>query len=188
MEHGRGRRSTSSSSVEPQLLAGEFVRRFDGFSIGLNNLTQLVLGVDRDSDLLASMFDERDEAVKQMIAQAIAKARAASIKVGICGEAPSNHPEFAAFLVEYGIDCISLNPDSFLAAVTHVRPPKHSSAGRRNQRLRQPLGAGEMILCSDSAAPRAWLTAAVSTADSADGAVSGLSRRRPRPFGLVAIR
>ena len=102
------------------VLASEFARRFDGFSIGSNDLTQLVLGVDRDSDLLARLFDERDEAVKRMIAQAIGKAHAAGIKVGICGQAPSNHPEFAAFLVECGIDSISLNPDSFLAAVKHV--------------------------------------------------------------------
>ena len=102
------------------VLAAEFARRFDGFSIGSNDLTQLVLGVDRDSDLVATLFDERDAAVKQMIAEAIGKAHAAGIKVGICGQAPSNHPEFAAVLVECGIDSISLNPDSFLAAVKHV--------------------------------------------------------------------
>src|SRR3546814_8310413 len=74
-------------------------------------LTQLVLGVDRDSGFLASLFDERDEAVTRMIAEAIRKAHAAGIKIGICGQAPSNHPDFAAFLVTEGIDSISLNPE-----------------------------------------------------------------------------
>lgn len=96
------------------ILAEEFARRFDGFSIGSNDLTQLVLGVDRDSGILAELFDERDEAVKRMISEAIRKAHAAGIKIGICGQAPSNHPEFAAFLVELSIDSISLNPDSFV--------------------------------------------------------------------------
>jgi pyruvate, water dikinase len=101
-------------------LAEEFARRFDGFSIGSNDLTQLVLGIDRDSELLSDQFDERNAAVKHAIAEAIAKAHSAGIKVGICGQAPSDHPEFAAFLVEHGIDSISLNPDSFVAAVRVV--------------------------------------------------------------------
>ena len=101
-------------------LAEEFAERFDGFSIGSNDLTQLVLGVDRDSGDLAPLFDERNEAVKRAIREAIAKAHAAGIKIGICGQAPSNYPEFAAFLVEEGIDSISLNPDSFVATVRHV--------------------------------------------------------------------
>jgi pyruvate, water dikinase len=102
------------------VLAEQFARRFDGFSIGSNDLTQLVLGVDRDSGLLASLFDERDEAVKRMIAQAIAKAHEAGIKIGICGQGPSNHPDFAAFLVRQGIDSISLNPDSFVRTAAHI--------------------------------------------------------------------
>jgi pyruvate,water dikinase len=102
------------------VLAREFARRFDGFSIGSNDLTQLVLGVDRDSELLADLFDERDEAVKQMIAEAIGRAHQAGIKIGICGQAPSNYPEFATFLVEQGIDSISLNPDSFVRTIGHV--------------------------------------------------------------------
>ena len=97
------------------ILAEEFARRFDGFSIGSNDLTQLILGVDRDSAELAGLFDERDPAVKRMIADVIARAHRCGIKVGICGQAPSNYPEFAAFLVEAGIDSISLNPDSFVA-------------------------------------------------------------------------
>ncbi|QDG66911.1 phosphoenolpyruvate synthase [Pseudarthrobacter sp. NIBRBAC000502772] len=99
------------------ILASEFARRFDGFSIGSNDLTQLVLGVDRDSEQLAELFDERDEAVKSMIAEVIAKAHAAGIKIGICGQGPSNHPDFAAFLVKEGIDSISLNPDTYLKTV-----------------------------------------------------------------------
>jgi pyruvate,water dikinase len=102
------------------LLAAEFARRFDGFSIGSNDLTQLLLGVDRDSELLATLFDERDESVKIAISEAIRKAHAAGIKIGICGQAPSNYPEFAAFLVREGIDSISLNPDSFVATCSIV--------------------------------------------------------------------
>ncbi len=96
------------------ILAEDFARRFDGFSIGSNDLTQLLLGVDRDSDLLAGLFDERDPAVTRTIAEAIAKAHKAGIKIGICGQAPSNYPDFAEFLVREGIDSISLNPDSFV--------------------------------------------------------------------------
>ncbi|MHA7221796.1 phosphoenolpyruvate synthase [Arthrobacter sp. RHLT1-20] len=102
------------------VLAGKFATRFDGFSIGSNDLTQLVLGVDRDSAQLASLFDERDEAVTVMISEAIRKAHAAGIKIGICGQGPSNHPEFAAFLVGEGIDSISLNPDSYLRTVPRI--------------------------------------------------------------------
>jgi len=102
------------------ILAEQFATRFDGFSIGSNDLTQLVLGVDRDSGLLAALFDERDEAVTRMIAEAIRKAHAAGIKIGICGQAPSNHPDFARFLVREGIDSISLNPDSFVRTVGEI--------------------------------------------------------------------
>ncbi len=86
------------------ILAEQFAMRFDGFSIGSNDLTQLVLGVDRNSTDLRSLFDERDEAVKWMIAEVIRRAHGAGTKVGICGEAPSNHPDVAAFLVECGIE------------------------------------------------------------------------------------
>jgi pyruvate,water dikinase len=99
------------------ILAEEFGKRFDGFSIGSNDLTQLILGVDRDSAELAELFDERDEAVMRMIGDAIDGAHRAGIKVGICGQAPSNYPEFAQFLVDKGIDSISLNPDSFVGTV-----------------------------------------------------------------------
>ena len=96
------------------ILADEFADIFDGFSIGSNDLTQLILGVDRDSEIVAPIFDERNAAVKKMIAQVIATCRARGRKIGICGQAPSDYPEFAQFLVEQGIDSISLNPDSVL--------------------------------------------------------------------------
>jgi pyruvate,water dikinase len=102
------------------ILAEKFAQRFDGFSIGSNDLTQLVLGVDRDSDRLRRLFDERNEAVTAAIADLLAKARGAGAKTGICGQAPSDHPEFARFLVEHGIDSISVSPDSFLAVKQHV--------------------------------------------------------------------
>jgi pyruvate,water dikinase len=95
------------------ILAEEFAKRFDGFSIGSNDLTQLVLGVDRNSAELAGLFDERDEAVKQMIADVIKKAHKSGAKIGLCGQGPSDHPDFAAFLVACDIDSISVSPDSF---------------------------------------------------------------------------
>lgn len=94
------------------LQAAEFSKLFDGFSIGSNDLTQLTLGVDRDSELLTHLFDERDPGVKRLIEMVVEAAHANKRKVGICGEAPSNYPEFAAWLAEIGIDSMSLNPDS----------------------------------------------------------------------------
>ena len=102
------------------ILAAEFAQRFDGFSIGSNDLTQLVLGIDRDSTELKSLFDARNDAVKSMIAQVIKVAHECGCKVGICGQAPSDHPEFAEFLVACGIDSISLNPDSVAKASVHI--------------------------------------------------------------------
>ncbi len=101
-------------------LAGEFAKIFDGFSIGSNDLTQLVLGVDRDSELVAHLFDERNEAVKRTIAQVIHAAHAAGRQIGICGQAPSDYPEFARFLVSEGIDSLSLNPDSVLKTMLAI--------------------------------------------------------------------
>jgi pyruvate, water dikinase len=103
------------------ILAEQFAEHFDGFSIGSNDLTQLTLGVDRDSDRLAPLFDERDEAVKRSVAMLIERAHAAGRKVGICGQAPSDYPDFAAFLVEQGIDSISLNPDRVLQTIEVVK-------------------------------------------------------------------
>jgi pyruvate,water dikinase len=96
------------------ILAGEFCDLFDGFSIGSNDLTQLTLGVDRDSEIVAPMFDERNAAVKKLIAQVTAVCRQRGRKIGICGQAPSDYPDFAQFLVEQGIHSISLNPDTVL--------------------------------------------------------------------------
>jgi pyruvate, water dikinase len=106
------------------LLASEFADRFDGFSIGSNDLTQLVLGIDRDSEELSSLFDERNEAVKKMIVELIDIAHRKKRKVGICGQAPSDYPEFAAFLIKQGIDSISLNPDSIPQALKRFRSKK----------------------------------------------------------------
>jgi pyruvate, water dikinase len=102
------------------VLADEFAEIFDGFSIGSNDLTQLVLGVDRDSEIVAHVFDERNPAVKTMIANVIRAAKAKGRKIGICGQAPSDYPEFAAFLVELGIDSISLNPDAVLKTTVKI--------------------------------------------------------------------
>jgi len=102
------------------ILAEQFAERFDGFSIGSNDLTQLTLGVDRDSEILKSLFDERDPAIKRIISQAIRSARKTGTKIGICGQAPSDYPDFAAFLVEEGIDSISLNPDSVIGVIRRL--------------------------------------------------------------------
>ena len=96
------------------VLAEEFSQFFDGFSIGSNDLTQLILGVDRDSEIISHLFDERNEAVKKMISTVISICKKNKTKIGICGQAPSDYPEFAQFLVQHGIDSISLNPDSVL--------------------------------------------------------------------------
>mgnify|MGYP000849785828 FL=1 len=102
------------------ILADEFAEIFDGFSIGSNDLTQLILGVDRDSEIVASIFDERNAAVMKMIAQVIKTCRKRDRKIGICGQAPSDYPEFAQFLVEQGIHSISLTPDTVLKATQAI--------------------------------------------------------------------
>jgi pyruvate,water dikinase len=102
------------------ILADQFAEVFDGFSIGSNDLTQLILGVDRDSEIVAPLFDERNDAVKKMVAEVIRVARAKGRKIGICGQAPSDYPEFAQFLVEQGINSISLNPDTVLKTTVAI--------------------------------------------------------------------
>jgi pyruvate,water dikinase len=102
------------------VLAKSFAERFDGFSIGSNDLTQLTLGIDRDSEELAELFDEEDDAVKWMIERVIKQAHEAGAKVGLCGQAPSDKPHFAEFLVACGIDSISVSPDSFIPVKKHV--------------------------------------------------------------------
>ncbi|KFF49781.1 phosphoenolpyruvate synthase [Gammaproteobacteria bacterium MFB021] len=121
------KRGASSSSEDPglkvimmcelpanALLADEFLEYFDGFSIGSNDLTQLTLGLDRDSGIIAHLFDERDPAVKKLLSMAIQACKAQGKYVGICGQGPSDHPELAKWLMEQGIDSVSLNPDAVL--------------------------------------------------------------------------
>jgi pyruvate,water dikinase len=114
------------------ILAADFAERFDGFSIGSNDLTQLTLGVDRDSDELADLFNEQDKAVKWMISHVISAAHKAGTKVGLCGQGPSDDPKFAAFLVECGIDSISVTPDSFIRVKEKVSEAekKHHDQGQ----------------------------------------------------------
>ena len=103
--------------------AERFAELFDGFSIGSNDLTQLTLGVDRDSELLAGLFDERDAGVKQMIEWVVERGHRCGRPVGICGQAPSDHPEFAAWLVGIGIDSISVTPDSLPRVLRQIGGP-----------------------------------------------------------------
>ncbi|MGN6800369.1 MAG: phosphoenolpyruvate synthase [Ginsengibacter sp.] len=102
-------------------LAEKFAQIFDGFSIGSNDLTQLILGIDRDSSIISGLFNEQDEGVKQQIASVIRKAHKAGAKIGLCGQAPSDFPEFAQFLVAQGIDSISFNPDAVLKGIENIR-------------------------------------------------------------------
>jgi pyruvate,water dikinase len=132
------------------VLASEFAEIFDGFSIGSNDLTQLVLGVDRDSEVIAHLFDERDEGVKRTIAQVIAAAHGAGRKIGICGQGPSDYPDFARFLVRAGIDSLSLNADSQLKTMLEIAE------------LEKTLGFGAATDTS-AATPTAAATAASTT-------------------------
>ncbi|NGX45007.1 MAG: Phosphoenolpyruvate synthase [Chlamydiae bacterium] len=116
------------------VLAREFAERFDGFSIGSNDLTQLVLGVDRDAADLASLFDERNQSVKKLIREVIQVVQKSGKKIGICGQAPSDYPDFAVFLVEAGIDSISLNPDSVIGTLKRIAELSH----RRDKKVCPP--------------------------------------------------
>jgi phosphoenolpyruvate-protein kinase (PTS system EI component) len=107
---GQGGGEIVCPAVKRRIL-DEFAKRFDGFSIGSNDLTQLTLGVDRDSEIVAFDYDERDEGVKEMIRLAVEGCRRNGIHSGLCGQAPSDYPDMAEFLVRIGIDSISLNPD-----------------------------------------------------------------------------
>jgi pyruvate,water dikinase len=102
------------------LLAEEFLEYFDGFSIGSNDMTQLTLGLDRDSALISNLFDERNPAVKKILALAIKACREKGKYVGICGQGPSDYPDFAAWLFEQGISSISLNPDTVVDTWIHL--------------------------------------------------------------------
>jgi pyruvate,water dikinase len=127
-------------------LADQYAEIFDGFSIGSNDLTQLILGVDRDSALVAPLFNERNPAVLQACARVIDAAHRKGRKVGICGQAPSDFPEFAAFLVEQGIDSISLIPDSLIKTSERVlqaeQQPRTARQARRSADVRLPAPGG----------------------------------------------
>jgi pyruvate,water dikinase len=108
------------------LLAKAYLQYFDGFSIGSNDLTQLTLGIDRDSAIVAAQFDERDDAVKELLHMAISACKAEGKYIGICGQGPSDHPDFAEWLMKEGIDSLSLNPDSVMD--TCIFLSQHSSS------------------------------------------------------------
>ncbi|MBU1164847.1 phosphoenolpyruvate synthase [Patescibacteria group bacterium] len=115
------------------ILADEFAKIFDGFSIGSNDLTQLILGLDRDSALVSHVYDERNAAVKKLVADAIAAAKKNKIKIGICGQAPSDFPDFTAFLVEQGIDSVSITPDTVVKTTLQVLNKEKQMKGRRKK-------------------------------------------------------
>ncbi len=127
------------------ILAKEFCEIFDGFSIGSNDLTQLTLGVDRDSALVSHVYDEKNEAVKILIRQVIKVAHENKRKVGICGQAPSDYPEFAEFLVQEGIDSISLNPDTVLKTRERIAAMEKKVAVKPNK-IFKIAGASKMLL------------------------------------------
>jgi pyruvate,water dikinase len=122
------------------VFADEFLKVFDGYSIGSNDLTQLALGLDRDSEMVAHLFDERNGAVEKMVAMAIDAAIRSGKKIGICGQAPSDYPEFADFLVQKGINSISLNPDTVLQTTAHILETE-KSLGIGPQATKQKLPA-----------------------------------------------
>jgi pyruvate,water dikinase len=113
------------------ILAKEFAAHIDGFSIGSNDLTQLTLGLDRDSALVAHLYDERNRAVKSMLSQLIITAQECGVKVGICGQGPSDHPDFAQFLVEMGIDSISVTPDSVIKTMKAIHAIEQQTTKRK---------------------------------------------------------
>jgi pyruvate,water dikinase len=102
------------------ILAEEFSKVFDGFSIGSNDLTQLTLGIDRDSSIISDLFDENNAAVKWMIEKVVLAAHLNGTRIGLCGQAPSDYPEFAEFLIRLGIDSISFNPDALIRGIENM--------------------------------------------------------------------
>ncbi len=119
------------------LLAEKFATIFDGFSIGSNDLTQLTLGIDRDSSIVSNLFNEQNEAARKMIGTMIRKAKRAGAKIGLCGQAPSDHPEFAGFLVRNGIDSISFNADALLKGIENIRRAEKKPVRKRTASLRR---------------------------------------------------
>jgi pyruvate,water dikinase len=135
--------------------AAAFAELYDGFSIGSNDLTQLILGVDRDSEIVAHVFNERDPAVMQSIAAAIRAAKAAGRKIGICGQAPSDYPDFAQFLVGEGIDSISLNPDAVVRTTIKVLEMERQLQSAADDAGVKPRGSARRSAKSRSAAKSA---------------------------------
>jgi pyruvate,water dikinase len=124
------------------IMADEFAEVFDGFSIGSNDLTQLVLGLDRDSEKVSHVFDERNLAVKRMVQSVIESAKKNGKKIGICGQGPSDYPEFAEFLVRCGIDSISLNPDTVIKTTDRIlQVEKELEIPRRKDSEKEILAA-----------------------------------------------
>ncbi len=119
------------------ILAYEFAKVFDGFSIGSNDLTQLTLGLDRDSELVSHIYDERNQAVKNLVAQVIDRAHQRKRKIGICGQAPSDYPEFARFLVQEGIDSLSLNPDTVIKTTIDILKTEKKIKTRRPKKKKK---------------------------------------------------
>lgn len=119
------------------ILTEEFAEVFDGFSIGSNDLTQLTLGLDRDSEIVSHLFDERNAAVKKLIADVIRRAKACGRRVGICGQAPSDYPDFARFLVQCGIDSISLNPDTVIRTSQEIVEMEQTMAKAESETLKE---------------------------------------------------
>jgi pyruvate,water dikinase len=115
------------------VLAEKFAEIFDGFSIGSNDLTQLTLGIDRDSDIISDLFSEENEAAKEMIAEMIRKAKKAGVKIGLCGQAPSDFPGYAQFLVEQGIDSISFNADALVKGIENMNKAESIAAAKKNK-------------------------------------------------------
>lgn len=114
------------------IMAEEFAQIFDGFSIGSNDLTQLTLGIDRDSEIMGNLFDENEAAAKKMISMAISSAKKTETKIGLCGQAPSDFPEFASFLVDQGIDSISFNPDALLQGMENIGKAEKRMVDRKS--------------------------------------------------------
>ena len=129
------------------IFADEFLQVFDGYSIGSNDLTQLTLGLDRDSEMVAHLFDERNGAVERMVEMAIDAAHRCGKKIGICGQAPSDYPEFARFLVQKGITSISLNPDTVLQT-TRVILDAEGGRESRVESLESGVRSGESGVAS----------------------------------------
>jgi len=137
-----------------------FAEHVDGFSIGSNDLTQLVLGVDRDSEILATLFDERDESVAKAIEQAVTQAKRLNKKIGICGQAPSDYPEIARLLVDLGIDSMSLNEDAVIKTILTVAkqellPVSRSKMGEARQENVSPRSDNIKLESGRSENPKA---------------------------------